>query len=242
MEERLDKLLVQLNLVDSRVNAEKLILEVGVNVNEKLIYKPGKKFKSDSKIKLVQVNDDWLSLHAFKLIAAFDKWKLVAENKICLDAFCGLGSVSQVLINKNCTKVFLHDTDSKELDSVLNNDKVFNHTGYTLRELTEKEISEKIDFCFINASEHALNKTLPFIQAFLNKESDVVCVIRPKLEVEKEHLKNNGEVRNTLAYPSMFDSLAKTAKLNNLEFIEAIKSPILGDDGKEEFIIYLKKP
>jgi len=89
MEERLDKLLVQLNLVDTRVNAEKLILEVGVNVNGKLIYKPGKKFKSDSKIKLVQVNDDWLSLHAFKLLAALDKWKLVAENKICLDAFCG---------------------------------------------------------------------------------------------------------------------------------------------------------
>lgn len=242
MEERLDKLLVQLNLVDTRVNAEKLILEVGVNVNGKLIYKPGKKFKSDSRIKLVQVNDDWLSIHAFKLLAALDKWKLVAENKICLDAFCGSGSVSQVLINKNCSKVFLHDTDSKELASVLNNDKVFNHTGYTLRELTEKEISEKIDFCFINASEHALNKTLPFVQSFLNKDSDVVCVIRPKLEVEKEHLKNNGEVRNTLAYPSMFDSLAKTAKLNNLEFVEAIKSPILGDDGKEEFIIYLKKP
>jgi 23S rRNA (cytidine1920-2'-O)/16S rRNA (cytidine1409-2'-O)-methyltransferase len=241
MEERLDKLLVQLNLVDSRVNAEKLILEVGVNVNGKLIYKPGKKFKSDSNIKLVALNDDWLSVHAFKILGAIEKWKIKLENKICLDAFCGLGSISQVLLSKNIEKVYLHDTDLKEIDKVLENGKVLNRTGFTLRELTEKEIPEKIDFCFVNSSNQSLSKTLPFIQSFLDNESLVVCVIRPKLEVEKEHLKNNGEVRNTLAYPSMFDSLTKTAKLNNLEFVDSMKSPILGDDGKEEFIILLKK-
>jgi len=242
MEERLDKLLVQLNLVDSRVSAERLILEVGVHVNGKLIKKPGKKFKSDCKIKFIEASDEWVSINATKILAAIKKWKLEVQGKSILDVFTNDGATSEVLLNYKANKVYTNDLIKKSYpSSIFSNDNLVDCTGLFLREITTKLIPEPLDGCVINVSVDRLNKTLPFIHPFLKLDAFVIVMINPKVEVDKSFIKNNGELRNTLGYPSMFDELKKVAKLNNLDLIDYMISPILGEDGNEEFILNLKK-
>jgi 23S rRNA (cytidine1920-2'-O)/16S rRNA (cytidine1409-2'-O)-methyltransferase len=241
MEERLDKLLVQLNLVETRAKAEKLILEVGVHVNGKLVNKPGKKFEESCKIKFVTNSDQWLSINANKLISAIKKWKLEVSGGVFCDVFCELGSSSEVLFSNKAKKVYLNDLTKDSFDSSLSTNNIVNLTDLDLRELTSNQITEKLDGCIVNSSDQPLSKTLPFIHPFLKSGSFVIAIIKPKIEVDKSYLKNNGEVRNSLAYPSMFDQLKKTAEVNNLSLLDYIKSPILGDEGREEYILFLKK-
>ena len=242
MEERLDKLLVQLNLVDSRAEAEKLILEVGVHVNGKLINKPGKKFKNDCKIKFIEASDEWVSINANKILSAIKKWKLNVAGKRFLDVFTNDGATSEVLLSFSADKVYSNDLMKKNYpSSIFDNNNLVNCTGLFLREITTKLIPEQLDGCVINVSDDKLNKTLPFIHPFLKLDAFVIVMINPKVEVDKSFIKNNGELRNTLGYPSMFDELKKVAELNNLDLIDYMKSPLLGEDGNEEFILYLKR-
>lgn len=241
MEERLDKLLVKLNLVETRAKAEKLILEVGVHVNGKLINKPGKKFEKNCKIKFVTNSDQWLSIDANKLIFAISKWNLEISGGVFCDVFCDLGSSTEVLFSNMAKKVYLNDLRKDSFDSSLASSNIVNLTDLDLRELTTNQITDKLDGCIVNSSEEPLSKTLPFIHPFIKSDAYVVAIIKPKIEVDKSYLKNNGEVRNSLAYPSMFEQIKKTAKINNLSLLDHIKSPILGSDGREEFILLLKK-
>ena len=241
MEERLDKLLVQLNLVDTRSEAEKIILEIGVHVNGKIINKPGKKFKKDCHIKFIDNSKQWLSIDANKIVSAIDKWNLEISGNVFLDVFSGLGASTEVLFSNKAKKVYLNDSVKDSYSNSLSVNNIVNSTGLYLRELTSSHVSEKLDGCIINSSDTLMSKTLPFVHPFLNKGAFVIVVIKPRVEVDKNNLKNNGELRNSLGYSSMFVKLKETAEVNNLDLLDYFKSPILGDDGKEEFILYLRK-
>jgi len=139
-------------------------------------------------------------------------------------------------------KVYAVDSKRDLLHLKIKEDKrVVDLTGMYLRELTNNSIVEKLDGCVINDLAISLDKTLPFIHPFLKEDAFLISVIKPQLEVSKENLKNNGSVRNTLGYPEMFETLKKTAKENNLIYVDHINSPIVGKDGQQEFIMLFKK-
>jgi len=108
-EERLDKLLVQLNLVSTRVRAEKIIKEDGVKVNGVLITKTGKRFPIDSKIELVAEEIPWVSRGALKLIGAIEKWPLEINGKTFIDIGASTGGFTEVLLKNGASKVYCVD-------------------------------------------------------------------------------------------------------------------------------------
>lgn len=242
MEERLDKILVQRNLVDSRVKAEQIISEIGVKVNGKLITKPGKKFSEDCKIELVKEEFPWIHRESLKLVEAVKKWDLIISGKIILDIDCSKGEFTEVLLSKEPKKIYSIDSNKDCLDPKIRDDKrIVDFTGYHLRELTNNNVKDKVDGCVINDTILPMNKTLPFIHPFLKQNAFVVAVIKPQFEVTKENLKNNGSVRNTLGYFEMFESLKEISNTNNLKYIDHIDSPIIGKEGQQEFIMLFRK-
>ena len=106
MDERIDKILVQRNLVETRVRAEEVISEVGVKVNGKLINKPGKKFAVDCKIELVSEEFPWISRESLKLVEALNKWKIDVTEGVFLDVDCSKGDFTDVLLTKGAKKVY----------------------------------------------------------------------------------------------------------------------------------------
>ena len=116
-EERLDKVLMDRNLVSTRVRAEQIIRESGVLVNGKLFTKPGKKVAVDATIELLAEEIPWVSRGALKLVRAIETWSLTFEGKTVLDIGASTGGFTEVSLSKGALKVFAVDVGKDQLQA-----------------------------------------------------------------------------------------------------------------------------
>ena len=242
MEERLDKLLVIRNLVTTRIKAEQIIQNTGVKVNGKLINKPGKKFTPECKIELIAENLSWIHIESLKLVDAISSWDLPIENGKFITLEQTTGAFAEVLLKNKASKIYFLNGNKDNIDLYLKNQpNIIDLSQTIVRELTLNTIKDEIDGCIIDEPELSMNKILPFIHPIIQKNGFVVAVIKPELEVSKEHLKKNGNLRNKLGYSEMFETLKTIGLSNNLQYIDHRISPILGNDKQQEFLILYKK-
>lgn len=242
MEERLDKLLVQLKLVSTRVRAEDIIRTFGVRVNGKLINKTGRKVPVDAQIELLSEEIQWVSRGALKLLEAIDKWSPEIADKTFLDVGASTGGFTEVLLKNGAKKVFCVDVGKDQLHPTLRDDKrVVNLEKTHVRELSSKLITEPCDGCVIDVSFISLEKTIPFITSFLLPGAPVIALVKPQFEVGKENVGKGGIVKDKTLYKVVIDQVINAAKLSDLTYIDHIDSPILGGEGNKEFLMLLKK-
>jgi len=237
-EERLDKLLVRLNLVSTRVRAEKIIKEDGVKVNGTLITKTGKRFPIDSEIELVAEEIPWVSRGALKLIGALEKWPMEIAGKTFMDIGASTGGFTEVLLKNGAAKVFCVDVGRDQLHpSIQENEKAINLQKTHVRELNSKLITELVDGCVIDVSFISLEKIFPFIHSFIQPKGTVIVLVKPQFEVGKENVGKNGIVKDKKLYPDVIEKIKRLGQLNNLDYIDHCASPILGGDGNQEFLM-----
>lgn len=241
-EERLDKLLLQLGLVSSRVRAEEIIRVYGVKVNGKLINKTGKKVPVDAHVELMAEEIPWVSRGALKLVEAIEKWNPNIADKTLMDVGASTGGFTEVLLKNGAKKVFCIDVGKHQLHLSLREDeRVVNLEKTHVRELTHKLISEPCDGCVIDVSFISLEKIFPFIHPFLAKNAFVVALVKPQFEVGKENVGKGGIVKNQNLYKEVIEKIKETGVTNHLRYIDHIESPILGGDGNKEFLMLLEK-
>ena len=241
-EERLDKILLQRNLVTSRVRAEKIIREVGVRVDGKLINKTGKKFPLDCKIEMIQEEIPWVSRGALKLIEAIEKWNPTIEDGTFMDIGASTGGFTEVLLQNGAKKIYCVDVGKDQLHAKIKADaRILNMEKTHVRELTSNLITEAIDGCVIDVSFISLEKIFPFIHSFLKTDAFVIALIKPQFEVGKDNIAKGGIVKNKSLFPEVIERIKISAKNNNLIYQDHIVSPILGGEGNQEFLMLLKK-
>jgi 23S rRNA (cytidine1920-2'-O)/16S rRNA (cytidine1409-2'-O)-methyltransferase len=239
---RLDKLLVDRKLVSSRVRAEQIIEEFGVIVNGKLITKTGKKFNENSEIKLVSEEIPWVSKGALKLLAALEHWKLDPKDKIFIDLGASTGGFTEVLISLKAKTVYCVDVGTNQLHSKLRNlPQIVNLEKTHVRELNNKLIPELVDGLVVDVSFISLEKVIPFVHPLVKEDAPIILLIKPQFEVGKGNLNKHGIVTDTKLYPEIIERIKSMCKLNQLEFIDFMDSPILGGDGNREFLGYFRK-
>lgn len=242
MEERIDKILLQRGLVSTRVRAEQLIQEVGVQVNGKLITKPGKKFPLDVEIQMLEEELPWVSRGALKLVKAIETWNIDFTQKTVLDVGASTGGFTEVALQHGAQKVFCVDVGSGQLHPrIAERSEVVNLQKTHVRELTNRLITDPIDVCVIDVAFISLEKIFPFIHAFLKPGAKVTALVKPQFEVGKENVGKGGIVKNKTLYPQVIESVQQAAKLNQLTYISHTESPILGGDGNMEFLMLLEK-
>ncbi len=242
MEERLDKILLNRNLVSSRARAEEVIKNDGVIVNGKLLNKSGKKIPIDATIELLTEELPWVSRGALKLIHAIEAWNPLIDNKIFLDIGASTGGFTEVLLSKNAAKVYCVDVGTDQLHPKIKNDpRTVNQEKTHIRELTHQVISDPIDGCVIDVSFISLSKVFPFIHSFLKEKAFVIALIKPQFEVGKENVGKGGIVKNKVLHQKCINDLIEIAKINQFIYEAHIPSPILGKDGNHEYLMYLKK-
>ena len=241
-EERLDKILIQRNIVSTRVRAEKIIREVGVKVNGKLVTKTGKRFPLDCQIEMIEEEIPWVSRGALKLIEAINHWNSQIKDGVFMDIGASTGGFTEVLLSNGAKKVFCVDVGRDQLHQRIDEDeRTVNLEKTHVRELTPKLITESVDGCVIDVSFISLEKILPFIHSFIKEGGFVIALVKPQFEVGKKNLGKGGIVKDKKLYPQVIKQITSTAKLNNLNYVEHIDSPILGGDGNKEFLMLLKK-
>ena len=239
MEERLDMLLVQLNLMASRVQSENFIQNIGVVVNGKLINKPGKKVPVSSVIKLFQQTDKIKSPEGFSINNVLEKWKIDLTEKHTLVIYPKDDSFIDAIRYKSVREL-TYISAQKEFEFALEKD-IVNFSEKSIRELSTLIEDSSIDFVFIHASEHSIFNTIPFIFPILNAESEIVLLFKPELEATKDELKPNGSFKDYGKMPRFMSDIKDKLFKSGLNLIDKKVSEVIGKDGFTEYFLRIKK-
>ena len=241
MKERLDLLLVERRLVESRAKAQWLIKNGFVLVNNEEMLKPGKKIDNTSDIQL-KAEFPYVGRGGLKLEAALKDFNIDAKDKVCADLGASIGGFTDCLIKHGAKKVYSIDIAEDLLHPSLRCEKmegkVIPLLGIDVREL--KSLDERVDIATMDITFASLRAILPNIKNFLKDNGDIITLVKPLFETEFYEetkfkvIKEREKLQNILA------DLINWSKKIELYPHGIIKSPILGKGGAIEFFIHFK--
>lgn len=241
MMERLDIVLVQQGLVESRIQAKRLILAGAVKVNNNSQLKPGQRIRTDAEI-VIENLPKYVSRGGLKLEKALQDFDISVKNKVAIDVGASTGGFTDCLLQNGAGFVYAVDVGYGQLAWKLQKNpqvQVVDRTN--IRYIDNQIFSNPIDIAVIDVSFISLKLVLPVILEKLSV-SEVVALVKPQFEAGRDHVKKGGIVdcpelhkdllQNLTAY--IWDSLS-TATMD-LTF-----SPVHRDISNIEFLIWLRK-
>lgn len=239
MKERLDILLVERRLVESRVKAQWLIKNGFVFVNNRIMVKPGKKIVNTSLIRLTQ-KFPYVGRGGLKLEAALKSFSIPVRGKICVDIGASIGGFTDCLLQNGAIKVYAVDTAKDLLHPSLKckKSKIVELFGVDARQL--KSLPTKIDIVTIDVTFSSLKSILPNIKYYLKKNGDIIVLVKPIFETvfrEDMHFKI---ITDLVLLKKILADLTEWSIKNSFFPKGLIVSPFLGKGGSIEFLIHLK--
>ncbi len=241
---RLDQLLINRNLAETKSKAQSMIMAGQVSVNDKIITKSGNSFNENSKIEIKQLHPPWVSRGAFKLLKAIDYFKIDIKNKICLDIGSSTGGFTEVLLKKNAKKIYSVDVGTNQIHEKLKNEKkIISIENFNAKYLDNSIIHEEIDLIVCDVSFISLTKVIEPSLKILSTNAEIIALIKPQFETNKINLKK-GIVKDSLIHRQVCDDISDWFKTTiKAEVVGLVESPITGPKGNKEFLIYsiLKK-
>ena len=243
IKERLDKLLPELGLVDTRNKAQALIMAGKVRVNDQVITKAGAMFERtpDLKITLDEISK-WAGRGAKKLLRAFEVFNLDVKNKICADFGASTGGFTDVLLEYGAKKVYAIDVGYGQLIWRLASDsRVIVMDRTNARYLTRANFPDEINFASCDVSFISLKLILPVIDEILSSDGEAVVLIKPQFEAGREKI-SDGVVKDKKIHAEVLESIVSFIENETKFFIAGLThSPIRGMEGNTEFLCYLTR-
>ncbi|CAG0996882.1 TlyA family RNA methyltransferase [Geobacter sp.] len=241
--ERLDKLLVDRGLVQSRERARALIMAGQVVVNDHLADKAGTKVSADADIRLKGEDIPFVSRGGLKLARALDEFGLDVAEMVAIDVGASTGGFTDCLLQRGARKVYAVDVGYGQLAWKLRQDcRVVNLEKTNIRYLEPEALAESPDLAVIDASFISLDKVLPPTLRLVRDGGAVVALIKPQFEVGKGEVGKGGVVRDENKHRDVVANVVALAESLGLEVCGVTESPILGPKGNREFLIHLRKP
>jgi len=243
--ERLDKLLADRGLAESRTKAQALIMAGLVKVNGERVDKAGTPTEADS---LLEVNDGrrWASRGAYKLLKAIEVFGLQISGKVCVDIGASTGGFTDVLLDAGAEKIYAVDVGYGQLLTRLANDpRVVVMDRTNARNLTPDifgELGESVDVIVCDASFISLKLLLPAMDSVLSGAGEAVVLIKPQFEAGRERLGRGGVVREAATHAAILQEVLEfSINETNLFPIGLSWSPVLGPEGNMEFLCHLRR-
>jgi 23S rRNA (cytidine1920-2'-O)/16S rRNA (cytidine1409-2'-O)-methyltransferase len=239
MKNRLDRLLVERGLAESREKAQALIMAGEVRVNGQKAAKPGQPVEQDAAVEVL-ARPPYVSRGGFKLAAALRHFGIDPAGMICVDLGSSTGGFTDVLLQAAAARVHCVDVGAGQLDWKIRTDaRVALHEGVNAREVTPEEIGEPADLVTCDLSFISVTLVAPAAAALLRPGGQMVILIKPQFEVGKGQVGKGGIVRD----PSLHEAACLRVRqaVAELRFDTAImESPILGAEGNKEFLLHAK--
>ena len=239
---RLDLLLVQRGLVESREKAKRMIMAGLVEVNNHISDKPGHLIPVSSEIFLKRPSLPYVSRGGLKLEAALDRFLVEVKGKILMDVGASTGGFTDCLLQRGAEKVVAVDVGYGQLHWKIRQDPrvvVFEKTN--IRYLGPEQIKEPINGAVIDVSFISLKLVIPPVSHLLLDDAFIVALIKPQFEVEKDQVGKGGVVRDPSLREEVVANLSRFFEEADWHLEGCIPSPILGPKGNQEYIIYLKR-
>lgn len=240
---RLDQLMVERGLAPDQEKAKRLVMAGEVLVDDRPADKPGGPFPTNVAIRLRKKKKEWVSRGALKLLKAFETWPIDVAGKICMDVGASTGGFTDVLLHKGAARVHAVDVGYGQLAWKLREDpRVAVLERANVRDLTDEQIPEPVDFLVLDVSFISLTKALPPALRFLQPDSSGVALIKPQFEAPKEQVGPGGVIDDPEVKRNAIEKIEAAARTMGLEPQGTVPSPLLGPKGNEEFLFYFKKP
>ena len=243
--QRLDQLVVERGLADSRARAQALILAGKVRTGDgdgaRLDRKAGDLVDAALAISLVEA-DPYVSRGGHKIAAALDAFEIDPGGQVCLDAGASTGGFSDVLLQRGAARIHAVDVGRGQLaDRVARDPRMIVHDRTNARTLTPETLGEPIDLAVIDVSFISLGLVLGPIASTLRTwpSGPIVALVKPQFEVGKGAT-DHGVVRDPEAHRTVLRRVVETAAGLGLGTRAVIASPILGPEGNREFLVHLQ--
>jgi 23S rRNA (cytidine1920-2'-O)/16S rRNA (cytidine1409-2'-O)-methyltransferase len=240
---RLDKLLVERGLCDSRTRAQALILAGEVVVGEHAVNKPGTLVDADASLRLKADPNPYVSRGGLKLRGALDAFAVDPRDAVCLDVGASTGGFTDCLLQAGAARVYAIDVGYGQLAWKLASDpRVVAIDRQNIRELRPEQIPEPIDLVVADCSFISLTKVLGHLPPFLRAGATLIVLVKPQFEVGREHVGKGGIVRDDALREQALAQVEAHARELGFVVRGHVASTIAGRDGNREWLTYLIWP
>jgi 23S rRNA (cytidine1920-2'-O)/16S rRNA (cytidine1409-2'-O)-methyltransferase len=240
--ERIDKLLVERGLAESRTKAQAMVMAGVVLVNEQRVEKASEQFAADTQIRIKHADDPtsrYVGRGGLKLEAALKAFQINVRGAVCLDVGASTGGFTDCLLQNGAAKVFAIDVGHNQIDWRLRNDpRVEVREGVNARYLQPQDFPTTFDLAVIDVSFISVAKILPSVLPLLKPSASLVVLIKPQFEVGRADVGSGGIVRTEEKRIKAVDNVNGFAATIGLELKGTIESPITGAEGNVEYLAH----
>ena len=241
MKERLDVLMVQRSLAESREKAKALIMSGIVYVHGQKEDKAGTSFDDTAQIEVRGSTLKYVSRGGLKLEKAMSHFGVELEGKVCMDVGASTGGFTDCMLQNGAVKVYSVDVGHGQLAWKLrNDDRVVCMEKTNIRYVTPEDIGDRIRFASIDVSFISLTKVLGPVKALLTEDGQIVCLIKPQFEAGREKVGKKGVVREKSVHLEVIRMVIQYALSIGFEVLNLEYSPIKGPEGNIEYLLYLQ--
>ena len=236
---RLDQLLVERGLADSRARAQALVMAGLVYSDTKRLDKADQRLTADIDIIVKGRDHPWVSRGGVKLAHGLDHFGIDPEGLVCLDVGASTGGFTDVLLARRAARVFAVDVGRGQLDWRLRNDgRVVVLEGTNVRDLSPERVPEPIDLIVCDVAFIGLRTALPAAMALAVPGGRLIALIKPQFEVGKGRVGKKGVVRDPALHAEVCEGIrAWLDARTGWGVLGLAESPITGPEGNKEFLI-----
>lgn len=234
---RLDQILVEKGLAESKSKAHALVLAGNVLVNGRPVGKPGTLVSDDAEIK-IRPAPPYVSRGGVKLERALDRFGLVVSGLTVIDVGASTGGFTDLLLKRGARRVYAIDVGYGQLDWRLRTDPrvlVMERTNIRYVE----SLPELADAAVVDVSFISLALVLPVVVRLIRPDGWIVALVKPQFEAGREQVGKGGVVKDPNVHRQVLQKMVEWAHAHELKVLGLIPSPIRGPSGNKEFLLYL---
>ena len=239
---RLDVLLTERGLQESRQRAQAVIMSGEVFVNGQRVDKPGTAVAEDAQIEVRGGTLAYVSRGGLKLEKAMAAFPIDLNGAVCADIGASTGGFTDCMLQNGAEKVYAVDVGYGQLAWKLRTDeRVINMERTNIRTVTPEMIGEPLDFASIDVAFISLTKVLPVAYSLLKETGEVVALIKPQFEAGREKVGKKGVVRDPAVHAEVIRTVTDFARSLGFCPLALTYSPVKGPEGNIEYLIYLSR-
>lgn len=237
---RIDVLLVERGLCESRAKAQARLLAGEVVVDDQRVDKAGTKVPVDADIRFKGESQPYVSRGGLKLEGALAAWPMELEGRVCVDVGASTGGFTDVLLQAGARRVYAVDVGYGQLAwSLRQDERVVNMERTHIGKLEVGALDPAPEVCVIDVSFISLTRVIPAVAPHLTASARIYALIKPQFEVGRENIGKGGIVRDEAAREAAVERVLEVARESGFTPLGVVPSPITGADGNVEFVTCL---
>jgi 23S rRNA (cytidine1920-2'-O)/16S rRNA (cytidine1409-2'-O)-methyltransferase len=236
---RIDILLVEKGLVESREKARVMVMEGAVTADNRTIVKPSTLVDENADLQIIQA-PTFVSRGGFKLEYALDQFQIDVKGLVAVDVGASTGGFTDCLLKRGASKVYAVDVGYGQLDYKLRQD----HRVVVMERVNARysfSLPEPVDLATVDVSFISLEKVVPAVAELVKSGGYIITLVKPQFEAGKNQVGKGGLVKDPQVHAAVLGRFIDWAIAHDFRLLGLVASPILGAEGNKEFLALLQK-